>query len=63
MGYIAAIITLIATGVITLDFLPATWIKPTFAVFGILYAARQMVSGYVQQDSLKFKEVQEKPKN
>jgi len=48
MGYVKAIIGLIATGVVVLDWLPPEWVKPIVGICGLLYFAGVIVGGKVQ---------------
>lgn len=53
MGYVRAVIMLIAATPTLLDFLPPTWTKPIVGICVILYMASNIVSGYVQKDEVK----------
>lgn len=53
MGYVRAIIMLIAATPTLIDFLPPHWTKPIVGICVILYMASNIVSGYVQKDEVK----------
>jgi len=53
MGYVRAVIMLIATMPILIDFLPVNWIKPVVGICVLLYMASNIVSGTVQKDNVK----------
>lgn len=60
MGYVRAIIMLVATMPILIDFLPVNWVKPVVGVCVLLYMASNIVSGTVQKDEIKPKPQPEK---